>query len=124
MPSSTSIITAAAVTGLVREAMRNSESLAIGAEPSMSTEPTATTSTSSPRATRPTAPGTVPSSTYRFRVACRVSMERPSGRDGTAVHDGAVRAVPWRSVVGTKGRSVVGTTVAAPPIHRSAAARA
>ena len=46
--------------GLVIEAMRKIESLAIGAVPSTSAEPTASTSTRSPRATRPTAPGTDP----------------------------------------------------------------
>ena len=61
-PSSTSIMTAAAVMGLVIEAKRKMESLAIGAPPT-AIEPTAATSTRSPRATRPTAPGTDPLST-------------------------------------------------------------
>ena len=62
-PSSTSIITAAAVMGLVIEATRKIESLAIGKVPSTSAEPAACTSTRSPRAIRPTAPGTDPSPT-------------------------------------------------------------
>ena len=59
-PSSTSIITAAAMIGLVIEATRKIESLAIGEVPSTSAEPAASTSTRSPRAIRPTAPGTDP----------------------------------------------------------------
>ena len=47
-PSSTSIMAAAAVMGLVIEAMRKIESRAIGAVPAASTEPTASTSTRSP----------------------------------------------------------------------------
>ena len=62
-PSSTSSITAAAVMGLVIEAMRKIESRAIGDVPAASTDPTAWTSTRSPRATRPTAPGVDPSAT-------------------------------------------------------------
>jgi hypothetical protein len=58
-PSSTSIMTAAAVTGLVMEARRKIESLVIGAPPTPA-EPTAATSARSPQATRPTAPGTDP----------------------------------------------------------------
>ena len=58
-PSSTSIMTAAAVMGLVIEAMRKIESLAIGQVPPTSAEPTACTSTRSPRATRPTAPAPI-----------------------------------------------------------------
>ena len=59
-PSPTSIITAAAVMGLVIEAMRKIESRPIGAVPSTSAEPAAWTSTWLPRAIRPTAPGTDP----------------------------------------------------------------
>lgn len=62
-PSSTSIMTAAAVTGLPIEAMRKIESLVIGEAPLVSWEPVTTHSTRSPRATRATAPGTVPLST-------------------------------------------------------------
>jgi len=47
-PSSTSIMTAAAVMGLVIDAMRKIESLAIRAVPSMSSDPTASTSSRSP----------------------------------------------------------------------------
>ena len=54
------IITAAAMIGLVIEATRKIESLAIGQVPSTSAEPAASTSTRSPRAIRPTAPGTDP----------------------------------------------------------------
>ena len=61
-PSSTSIMTAAAVMGLVIEANRKMESRAIGA-PSVATEPATAASVWSPRATRPTAPGSVPSPT-------------------------------------------------------------
>jgi hypothetical protein len=46
--------------GLVIDAIRKIESLGIGEVPSTSTEPTAATSTRSPQATRPKAPGTVP----------------------------------------------------------------
>ena len=46
--------------GLVIEATRKIESLAIGEVPSTSAEPAACTSTRSPRAIRPTAPGTDP----------------------------------------------------------------
>jgi hypothetical protein len=56
-PSSTSSMTAAATMGLVSDAMRNSESRAIGTVPSASAEPAVSTSTWSPRATRATAPG-------------------------------------------------------------------
>ena len=49
-PSSTSIITAAAMMGFVIEAMRKRESLAIGMLPSMSTVPAVATSGPSPRA--------------------------------------------------------------------------
>jgi hypothetical protein len=62
LPSSTRIITAAAVTGLVIDARRKIESAAIGPPPTAA-EPTACTSTWSPRATSPTAPGTVPAAT-------------------------------------------------------------
>jgi hypothetical protein len=62
-PSSTSIITAAAVMGLVMQARRKMDSLSIGEVRSTSTKPTACTSTWSPRAIRPTAPGTDPLST-------------------------------------------------------------
>ena len=63
--SSTSIITAAAMMGLVIEASRKIESLAIGESPSRPAEPTASRATRSPRATRATAPATAPSSTCR-----------------------------------------------------------
>src|SRR5262249_42100469 len=59
-PSSTSIMTAAAVRGLVIEARRKIESLAIAAPPT-AIEPATATSARSPRATRPTAPGSDPS---------------------------------------------------------------
>lgn len=62
-PSSTRTMTAAAVTGLVIDAIRKIESLAIGAPPT-ATEPTAATSVRSPRATRATAPGTEPFLTW------------------------------------------------------------
>jgi len=55
-------MTAAAVMGLVIEANRKIESLAIGVPPT-AIDPTAATSIRSPRATRPTAPGTDPFST-------------------------------------------------------------
>jgi hypothetical protein len=58
-PSSISSSTAAAVIGLVSEAIRKIESRAIGA-PFSSAEPAAATSTRSPCATRPTAPGSAP----------------------------------------------------------------
>ena len=58
-PSSISSMTAAAVMGLLSDAMRKIESRAIGTPPTLA-EPTAATSISSPRATRPTAPGTDP----------------------------------------------------------------
>src|SRR5262249_25906389 len=61
-PSSTSIMTAAAVMGLVIEARRKIESLAIAAPPT-AIEPATATSARSPRATRPTAPGSDPSPT-------------------------------------------------------------
>jgi len=62
-PSSTSIMTAAALMGLVIDAMRKIESLVIGDVPATSPDPTACTSTRPSRATSPTAPGTVASST-------------------------------------------------------------
>jgi hypothetical protein len=67
-PSSTSIMTAAAVMGLVIEANRKIESLTIAA-PSTAIKPTVATSIRSPRATRPTAPGTDPLSTWALRVS-------------------------------------------------------
>ena len=73
-PSSTSIMTAAATTGLVIDAIRKIESRAIGAVPSTSAEPTACTSIRSPRATRPTAPGTGPSLMCVSRMSCRLVM--------------------------------------------------
>lgn len=85
LPSSTSIMTAAAVMGLVIDAMRKSESRAIGDVPLMSTEPTACTSTRSPRATRATAPGTGPLLTCASRMSCRLvngSPSRACGRTG------------------------------------------
>src|SRR5262249_58852703 len=62
---------AEAVMGLVIEATRKIESLAIGEVPSTSAEPAAATSTRSPRATRPTAPGTDPLLTWVCRTSCR-----------------------------------------------------
>lgn len=59
-PSSISIMAAAAVSGLVIEAIRKIESRAIGVPPSVKAEPAASTSMRSPRATSPTAPGTEP----------------------------------------------------------------
>ena len=63
-PSSTRSITAAAVMGLVSDAIRKIESRAIGTAPSTAWLPTASTVTSSPRASSATAPGTAPSFTY------------------------------------------------------------
>jgi hypothetical protein len=77
-PSSTSIMTAAAQIGLVMEAMRKIESLAIGEVPSTSTEPTACTSTWSSRASRPTAPGTDPLPTAVSRTSRMLVIEPPS----------------------------------------------
>ncbi len=64
LPSSTSSITAAAVIGLVSEAIRKMESRAIGVVDSTAWVPSASTVTPSPRASSATAPGTVASFTY------------------------------------------------------------
>ncbi len=63
-PSSSRSITAAAVIGFVIDATRKIESFAIGVAPSLSAEPTASSSTSPSIETSATAPGTVPSSTW------------------------------------------------------------
>ena len=78
-PSSTSAIASAAVTGLVIEAPRNSASRPIGV-PLESRVPRATTSTSSPRATRATRPGMSPESTNGCSVSSRSAMCRPYAR--------------------------------------------
>jgi hypothetical protein len=75
-PSSTSIITAAAVMGLVIEAMRKIESGAMEAPPRLA-EPTAATSLRSPRATKPTAPGTAALPTYVSRTLRRSVTDPP-----------------------------------------------
>ncbi|MDT7803038.1 MAG: hypothetical protein QOI78_6471 [Actinomycetota bacterium] len=70
-PSSTSARTAAVI-GLVREAIRNRESSAIGRLPSTSAEPTAATSVPPGPATTATAPGSAPASTWCCRVSRRL----------------------------------------------------
>lgn len=110
-PSSTSIMTAAATTGLVIEAMRKTESLAMGAGSPTPRVPTAATSTRPPRATRPTAPGTDPSSTNACRTSRSCgSIAPPSlvcrhGEDSRRGADSSVRGrrAP-RSAVRGKGR--------------------
>ena len=96
-PSSTSIMTAAAVIGLVIEANRKIESLSIAGPPRLAS-PTAANSARppmSPRATSPTAPGSDPlltwaSSTSRRSVigpplSCPVTrVDRQAGRDSSA----------------------------------------
>ena len=67
-----SIITAAAVMGLVIDARRKIESMAIGA-PSTAAEPTHDLSLVT-RATSPTAPGIDPSLTYSVRRSWRPVM--------------------------------------------------
>ena len=95
-PSSTSIMAAAATMGLVIEAMRKIESRAIGAVPSASTEPTASTSTWSPRATRATAPGTDPLPTCRSRTSRRsVVTVHPLDLDGLGME-----TVPAGAIIG------------------------
>jgi hypothetical protein len=79
-PSSISIITAAAVMGLVIEAMRKIESVAIGRVPSTSAEPAACTSTRSPRATSATAPGTNPFPTQVCKMSRRLLIDPSSWR--------------------------------------------
>jgi hypothetical protein len=69
-PSSTSIMTATAVTGLVTEATRNRASRGIGSAPVRSRTPATATSTSSWRATRATAPGSDPSFTWVSSRSC------------------------------------------------------
>ena len=75
-PSWISIMTAAAVTGLVIEARRKIESLVIDVPPAL-TEPTAAASIRSPRASRPTAPGSDPRSTCACKVSCRSGTVPP-----------------------------------------------
>ena len=65
---------AAATIDFVIEAKRKIVSRAIGIPASRSAEPTASTSTRSPRATSATAPATVPSSTYRPSRSRRPAM--------------------------------------------------
>lgn len=77
-PSSTSIITAAAVMGLVIEAIRKIESRAIGEPPPRAAEPAVSTSTRSPRATSATAPGSEPSRTCGAKMSCKLVIDPPS----------------------------------------------
>jgi hypothetical protein len=85
-PSSTSIITAAAVIGFVIEAMRKIESRAIGTAPPTAAAPTAWTSTCSPRASRATAPGTEPSETWASRRSRRLVVMGIKTSGGTQTH--------------------------------------
>ena len=75
-PSSTSIMSEAAVMGLVIDAMRKMDSLVIGAPPTLA-EPTAATSARSPRTTRPTAPGSAPLRTCLPRMSLSSAMDPP-----------------------------------------------
>ena len=68
-PSSTSIMTAAAVIGLVIDAMRKIESPPMGAPPGTPAVPTACASTRPSHATRPTAPGTGPVPTWTSKMS-------------------------------------------------------
>src|SRR5947209_20232976 len=74
-------MTAAAVIGLVIDANRKIESLAIGPPPT-AMEPATATSIRSPQTTRPTAPGTDPSLTYLSRTSCRPAIDPPSAGRG------------------------------------------
>jgi hypothetical protein len=75
VPSSTSIMTALAVTAFVIEAMRKIVSRRMGALPSMAVTPTASAATSSPCATSQTAPGN----------SCRVTRAAIGSRRETTV---------------------------------------
>jgi len=80
------------VIGLVIDANRKIESRAIGAPPRLA-EPTAATSILSPRATRPTAPGSVPLLTWVSRTPRRsvitsppvVCLQKPATRSGPRI---------------------------------------
>ena len=70
-PSSTSVIVATAVMGLVSEAIRKMASRWSGASSSKDGVPTASTSTSSPQATKVTSPGRRPAATWAAIESCR-----------------------------------------------------
>ena len=112
-PSSTSIMTAAAVIGLVTDAKRKIESLAIGS-PSTAIERTAATSIRSPQTTRPTAPGTDPSLTYLPSTSCRPAIDPPSaGRD---------HSTDYRRGQNSSARRVNPQNTTRPPASRGAGA--
>jgi hypothetical protein len=78
-PSSTSSIVAAAVIGLLFDAIRKIVSRVIGVPPPNAVEPMASTRTSSPRATSVTIPGNSPRSTRAAMASCNVMTDTMPG---------------------------------------------